>query len=172
MEMEMKMELEMEMEMVEQGEPPIDPREARAVADDVHQMITFIRQVAEREIASVEKGTLLEDNYALLVKPNGQTVAVKIGRDEVTEAVHVMLSNLTDKCNMILLRRVCHEGSKRQLIIDIESRIGSMQMLLKHEKTDEKPAEIPELRCMHAASRNKWFKSAHPETPAAWFSDC
>lgn len=178
----------------EQGDPPVDPKEARAIADNVHEMVTFIRQVAEREMESIEKENLLEDNYALLVKRDGQTVPVKLGDDEATEGAHAMLSSIADKFKMILLRRNCHyipqeetfnyvqagcpgyknfKGSKRQLILDIESSIGSMQMLLKYERNETGVAPgSPELRCMHAASRNKWFRPSKPESPTAWFSDC
>lgn len=181
-------------DVLDQGDPPVDPKEARAVADEVHEMITFIRQVAEREIESLEKEKLLEENYALLVKQNGQTVPVKLGDDDATEGAHAMLCSIADKFKMILLRRNCHyipqeetfnyvqagcpgyknfNGAKRQLILDIESSIGSMQMLLKYGKSEGGVAlGSPELRCMHAASRNKWFKPPKPQSPTAWFSDC
>jgi hypothetical protein len=178
----------------ERGDPPVDPKEARAIADNVHEMVTFIRQVAEREMDSLEKEKLLEDNYALLVNRNGKTSFIKLGGDEAAEGVHAMLFSIADKFKMILLRRNCHyipreetfnyvqagcpgyknfKGAKRQLILDIESSIGSMQMLLKYEKNEAGVApSSPELRCMHAASRNKWFRTLKPESPTAWFSDC
>ena len=158
----------------------VDPKEARAIADEVHAMITFIRQVAEREMASLESGEVLEDNYALLVKQDGRIVPVKFGTDEATEGADAMLSSLAHKCKIILLRRNCHcEGANRQLIIDAESSVGSFQMLLKYENNNNNlPPCPPELRCMHAPSRNKWFKAPSPaspatsESPIAWFSDC
>jgi hypothetical protein len=164
----------------ERSGSPVDPKEARAVAYEVQDMITFIRQVAEREMASFENGAVMEDNYALLVKQDGQIVAVKFGTDEATEGADAILSSLADKFKIILLRRNCYcKGANRQITLDVESIVGSFQSLLKYENnSNDLPPRPPELRCMHAPSRNKWFKAPGPaspatsESPIAWFSDC
>lgn len=213
---------------IEQGDPPVDPEEARVIANDVHEMVTFVRQVAEREMASFEKNSMLEDNYALLVQKTGETLPIKLQNEygegsAALDGVHAMLASVANKCKIILLRRNCYyipkeetfnyvnagfpgyknfKGAKRQIILDVESSNGSIQMLLKLE---EKEGAIvpcpPELGCMHASSRNKWFNPPKPvttlrrthgcmtdkngwmqivtmlevvdkESTTAWFSDC
>ena len=176
----------------ERGGPPVNLKEARAIADEVHVMLQFIGQVAERELASFQKGVVLEETYALLVTQNGQSVPIKFGTDEATQGAHAMLASLAaGKYKIILLRRNGYyipddetvnyvragcprykdfAGAKRQLFIDAECSVGSFQMLIKYEKNSYGLSPCsPELRCMHAASSNKWFKSG---APVAWFSDC
>lgn len=177
----------------EEAETAVDMKEARAIADETAEMLKFIREVADREMEFF-KTAHMEDNYALLVKKNGQTVPIKLGNEETTDGANAMLASLSPKCKMILMRKNClyipiektfeyaqvghpgfrnFAGAKWHLILEVESKIGSMQMLIKYEKTFHGiTSSPPELRCMHNTSRNKWFKIPKPESPAAWFSEC
>ena len=167
-------------------------KEARAISNETAVMLKFIREVADREMESFKTG-LLENNYVLLVTNNGKTLPVNLGNEETTGGANAMLASLAHKCRMILMRRNClyiprdksleyaqagypgfrnFAGAKRHLILEVESKSGSLQMILKYEKTFWGIAcSPPELRCMQDTARNKWFKQKQV-SPTAWFSDC
>mgnify|MGYP006094466831 CR=1 FL=1 len=186
--------LEQVADCYEMGDPPIDLDEVRTIADSVDDMIRFITQVSKREMTFFKNGRLLAENYALLVKHDGSKEVVKFGEGYGPDGAHAMMSSMSDKCKILLLRRNCHyipkeeifnyllagcpgyrnfKGAKRQLVLDVESSMGSLQMLIKYEESAGKGNPCsPEIRCMHAANYNKWFKPPRPEVVKPWFSDC